>query len=393
MQKFAQKISLCFVLLVSIFSFSLANAQTNQINPLNDYVAYNKALDEGNFTKAEDYAFKAWNNAEKLWGDKNKNTAAFAFNAAMISMLNYKYKEALAPALRARELAELGKEYYSFQEIDFLAKYAEFKNKDKKITKSDIEDLENPTLLIANNWDNAIIIDALTDMATEYLELNYNKKTLEILDKANLLNSKVELNSKVLDFKILLLYMNYNLQIKEYGKAVNYSNKARLIYGSSKNYSDKMYANLLAWNLASQALALSDGLVGKDVCKGYQCERAFDVYTTEELEKLRYHNGLDCKATTFLERDTAIGKDIEYPFQYLANYGRGTYGGAVIALLNIDENGDVKDIRILAEVPKVTFSEEVKRAVKTWKYKNAKDWNAECRENFLLRVSFVIPNY
>ena len=371
-------VGLVLLLLVLLGAAEPAGAAEEQY--LVEYRAYNSALEAGDNDAAAGHARAAWDAAEAALGD-HRLTAILAFNYGRLIVFG-KAKEALAPLHRARALHEAGVAELPAGPVQLYPDYAEFASSEYKRRNADElrESLEGiGTDAAATNPDLAVM---WLQLATGDVAAGRYRKAVAsaAAAEAALLNAAPG-NSRSLATAIMLgaiaRLVPFPRDVEDVQAAHNELSRARRLFPPQKDIDsfDPLLAQVLAWNQASGAALRSLGF------EDYPDHEEEDGSGSELPPLFEREETVECGEVEWLEREAP-----RYPRGALR---RGTIG-AVFMGYHLEDDLTIRDVRILAEVPKKEFSEYAIAAVNEWRVEKLPAGGPECYRNLTVSIQFAI---
>lgn len=338
-----------------------------------EYRQYNEALAAGDTEAAGAHALAAWKAAESALGD-HKTTAVLAYNYGQLML--FATPEAALPALqRAQDLQDAGIAELPVADLNVYLTFARFRANDanagslRRALKAREESGEPASIEVGHIWLELAVFDINSykyPLAAESAE-----KAEAAIEAAAPQDRRTRAQAIMIQGAAALLPLNRFLSSIE--KAHAHFERAMWLFPPQKDIEtfDPILAQLAAWDLTARAL------VG-----GSQTEYRANQILSEWRE-----------APVLLKRDAEYGEcKIEWeerkPPRFPHEAADKNYAGATFIGFHLDEDGGVRDARILAEVPKAVFGETALKAVRAWRAKASSEIEPECKTDLLTYITF-----
>ena len=375
-------VGLALLLLALLTAGEPARAADEQY--LVEYRAYNSALEAGDSEAAARHARAAWEAAEAALGD-HRLTAILAFNYGRLIVFG-DAEQALAPLHRARALHEAGVAELPAGTVQVYPDYAGFASSEYKRRNADElrESLEEiGTDAAGTNPDLAVM---WLQLATGDVAAGRYRKGVASAGAAEaaVMNAAPG-NSRSLATAIMLgavaRLVPFPRDVEDVQAAHNELSRARRLFPPQKDIDsfDPLLAQVLAWNQASGAALRSLGFEDypdhDEDGSGSEPPPLPPLFEREET--------VECGEVEWLEREAP-----RYPRGALR---RGTIG-AVFMGYHLEDDLTIRDVRILAEVPKKEFSEYAIAAVNEWRVEKLPAGGPECYRNLTVSIQFAIDD-
>lgn len=377
------------IVMVVSLGYTAALAGPKDADPLVYYRAYESALVAGDTHTAATNADLAWQTAEQRWEPSDPNLAGLAMNAAWMFALDNDIAKSVAPAKRAVALAALAGSAYTREEADFLLSYGEFRAADPAEREKLVKRLSDAAKAVERNWPDFMVVDAFNIVAAYAIKAGRYNDAIDLSNRSLgevrrlIPNDKDRLSNALLMRAIATFSSNDDWEV-----AVSDVIDARLAYGPSRTDRDREFATLAVWHLAIEA-ALRSSTAYKDISSSNNSilkPKSWRKMDAQEELSLRDTNS-DAKCTG-TKRLPQIGRDIQFPAKAIQN---GVVAGVIVAH-DIDPQGFVQNLEILASIPSEIFDREALDSVKTWRFSVPESEPLECRSSRQTFVSFVYEN-
>ncbi|WP_425409753.1 TonB family protein [Hyphococcus sp.] len=384
----------CVALGMVILLAGAASAQTY----LDEYKAYNAALESGDADAAAAHGYAAWQAAEQELGD-DALTAVLAYNYGQYVL--YSNTEGALEALRrADELQQAGIADLPADELMLFLAFSEFSLDSKTNRKRD--DLRSALNVLAQQG-----VPASQDIATMWLILanaDFEDSKYEdarvSAEKAEKYIFAADTNNYVSRARAILVQGVSKLFYDEL--------KAQSILDANKDFVrasrlfpvqndvdtfDSTLALILTWNSAAQVMLRT--------ISNYQDDRP-DTWTGSRIRLRDLPDDEIADPTKFLSFDmnavfpssrSAESCNMEMeriPPKYPRTALNKWYVGSVMVGYDIDENGVPIKAKILAEVPSQYFGEVVLEALSKWRSSTPVIDSQECRKDLITMFSFEL---
>ena len=372
-----------------------ATAQKNAY--LDEYNAYNAALDAGDQAAAARHGYAAWQAAEKELGD-HELTAVLAYNYGQL-LLYSDTAAALRALKRASALQQNGVADLPEAELALYLAYAEFAI--DKATRANRDALRQALLALERNG-----VEANEDMAAMWHQIGVAYLSDKDFDDAyeSAINAETAIAASAPG--------NYRrraeaLLVASIAKITDRSGTTDDLLSANRHLVDAaglfppqhsiesfdpLLAQIFAWNLAAQmsfethenltsAYATQNRATRIDVTKapGFAnlADNGFIQFNLSRVFPER--ESLESCGTSW-----AFSPNVRYP-QNLANRG---IIGAVVLGYKLGDDVYVKEPKILAQVPDLSFGKEAMRTISKWRLENPPADRPGCRDGFLLNFGF-----
>lgn len=381
------------VIVAAAFILSPASAQEKTY--LDEYRAYNQALETGDQAAASSHARAAWQAAEAELGDDSL-TAILAYNYGQLVL--FSDTEAAAPALRRAEaLRAAGVADLPISELALYLAYAEFVVSGKKRRQ-------------ANALRNALVqIDAeglgpSDDTAAMWLQLAsadlFKRRYSEAYAAAIKAESEIA-SASPNDYQRraeALLVGGIAKIVPRSGKPEDLLAANKLLVRAGEMFPPQksiedfnpVLAQILAWNSAAGSALSTFINFNFDYTPPRSKSTPFGGRLVREFNGFESLNG-----NAFIER-TVPREDcqIEWESQQKPSYPAGAANmghiGAAIIGYNFGDDTGLHDVIVISEVPTETFSKNVLKAMSKWRLKNPPRDHPSCRDNFIMAYSFIM---
>lgn len=367
-----------FVLLSACAAFAwLCSVSAQEQSYLDEYKAYIKALENKDPAAAEQHAYAAWQAAEAELGD-HKTTATLAYNYGQLVIFTDP-KQALSALKRAEALVRAGLVELPERDLQLYIAYTNFagardNNRKTGQLRKALKQLDEENVPaspdLARMW---------FELATADINTNQYRSAQESAARAQAMIAEAAPN----DYRLMALammteatayLMPFPREQKTVIRAVEIYQGAIALFPPQKSIDefDELFAQALAWEAAAKSVYLSLGYSEK-AYPSLDRQRPIIVGRSEEQRE-------SC-AIEWAER-----KPPEYPRSALY---RG-YVGAVLIGYNLGDGLEIKDARILGEVPAGKFSDATLESAAEWTLKQPAPDRPECRNNLITHISFTI---
>lgn len=353
-------------------------------DPVLAYRAYETAIKAGKLVEATNFAYEAWQAAETKWGASNPNTAALAYNAAWTAALNNQPTKGIEPAKRAITLATVAQQAYRPEEAAFLLAYSDFfaASTDEQTKKS--EELVKAAKAVQGNWGDLLIVDAL--IAASYSLVSGNRSAQANEAAAISLSELVRINPSDTRRRPMALLVKgiSRMRLGESFDGQSDVLEAQLAYGKMRRPDDADWGKLQAWGLVMDSVARSAGARDNQTGSRLRNDRRSPRYLTDDEQKLIYDSKPECADQPAPRR---IGGDA---IRALPASKSWMHIGGVFARVDISVDGRTENPRILGVVPEQDFSEQVLKALNTWRYEVHPGTLEQCRKDINIAVVFTL---
>lgn len=356
---------------------TMALAADDSAGYLAEYRAYNEALEAGDRTAAAAHALAAWDAAEKALGD-HKTTAVLAYNYGQLILFDN--PEAALPALtRAQELLEAGIAELPRADLEIFLAYVTFKVRGARREYADM-------LHIALQERDSEGVEASVESARIWLELAVFYINAHLYETAK--ESAVAAEAAIIaavpeDYHaraqaIMIQGAAELLPINRFLSSIDAAHahfvRASHLFPPQESIEtfDPIFAQIIAWDAATRASLKSRG----DRYRDKKREESWPDLAPPFKEELIID---DC-AGDWEKRPLPKYPDLAAKRQYI---------GAAVIGYHLDEDGTVRGVRVLAEVPVDTFAKYTVKAMERWRYETPLDPRPGCRTDLLSTFEFV----
>jgi hypothetical protein len=376
---------------VTCLAFSVAPALADSTNPTSNdpmiaYRAYDQAVAEGKLTDAAAYAQVAWKNAETTWGPTNANTAGLAFNAAWTLALIGKGPDALEPAKRAVELAEVGAKAYKASEAQFLLAYAEFEAATTRQLPKKAQAIDVAAQAVEGAWGDMLVADALLRASIHFSVTGRSSLGAKLAERSA---AEVQrLNSKDVDRLALVNLARAVSKLSDQNKLlIAYEDilKARVAYGPMRQPDDPTWGALSAWQMVVNGLIQATNSANGGTASRIKWSRSEPRDMTEEEVAKVMSPKPECAGFTKFKRKR-VGRDIE-PMQ--VGYFTVNLGGVQV-LTDLAPDGRVIRPRVIGAVPDSSYAEATLNGISTWQFDLPANVPATCLKDYDISVVFTM---
>jgi hypothetical protein len=376
---------------VTCLAFSVAPALADSTNPTSNdpmiaYRAYDQAVAEGKLTDAAAYAQVAWKNAETTWGPSNANTAGLAFNAAWTLALIGKGPDALEPAKRAVELAEVGAKAYKASEAQFLLAYAEFEAATTRQLPKKAQAIDVAAQAVEGAWGDMLVADALLRASIHFSVTGRSSLGAKLAERSA---AEVQrLNSKDVDRLALVNLARAVSKLSDQNKLlIAYEDilKARVAYGPMRQPDDPTWGALSAWQMVVNGLIQATNSANGGTASRIKWSRSEPRDMTEEEVAKVMSPKPECAGFTKFKRKR-VGRDIE-PMQ--VGYFTVNLGGVQV-LTDLAPDGKVIRPRVIGAVPDSSYAEATLNGISTWQFDLPANVPATCLKDYDISVVFTM---
>jgi hypothetical protein len=376
---------------VTCLAFSVAPALADSTNPTSNdpmiaYRAYDQAVAEGKLTDAAAYAQVAWKNAETTWGPTNANTAGLAFNAAWTLALIGKGPDALEPAKRAVELAEVGAKAYKASEAQFLLAYAEFEAATTRQLPKKAQAIDVAAQAVEGAWGDMLVADALLRASIHFSVTGRSSLGAKLAERSA---AEVQrLNSKDVDRLALVNLARAVSKLSDQNKLlIAYEDilKARVAYGPMRQPDDPTWGALSAWQMVVNGLIQATNSANGGTASRIKWSRSEPRDMTEEEVAKVMSPKPECAGFTKFKRKR-VGRDIE-PMQ--VGYFTVNLGGVQV-LTDLAPDGKVIRPRVIGAVPDSSYAEATLNGISTWQFDLPANVPATCLKDYDISVVFTM---
>ncbi len=359
-------------------------APAPNVDPVAAYRAYETAIKAGKLVEATNFAQEAWQAAEIKWGASNPNTAGLAYNAAWTAALNNQPKKGIEPAKRAITLAPVAQQAYRPEEAAFLLAYSDFfaVSADEQAKKS--EELVKAAKAVQGSWGDILIVDAL--IAASY-SLVLSNRSAQANEAATIsLSELARINPSDTRRRPMALLVKgiSRMRLGESFDGQSDVLEAQLAYGKMRRPDDADWGKLQAWGLVMDSVARSAGARDNQTGSRLRNDRRSPRYLTDDEQKLIYDRKPECVDQQMPRR---IGGDAIRPLPASKSW---IHIGGVFARVDVTADGRTENPRILGVVPEQGFSEQVLKALNTWRYEVQPATLEQCRKDINISVVFAL---
>lgn len=345
------------------FSFALPVAAADYAE---EYRQYNEALAAGDQEAATVHALAAWKGAEAALGD-HRTTAILAYNYGQ-QVLFEAPSEALPALKRAKELQDAGVAALPVDDLRLYLAFAEFKVAGER--GADAFDLRSA----ANKRDSS---NEKASAQSSYIWLELAKYDVAV-EKYDVAADSAEKAEKSLEDAIPndyraraqaitlrgiaallpITYVTYRIS-----EAHSHFNRAIGMFPlqTSIDSFDPVLAQAIAWDRTAHAALYSKRI-------DYKARTIAETWPEMPLFLSRDVEFSECKP------DWGERKPPQYPALAERNY----YIGVALIGYHLNEDGAVRDARVLAEVPHAVFGETALESMSAWKVKDPSKIPPEC---------------
>lgn len=372
-------------LLLAVAPFRAAFPAEEPERYLVEYREFRAALEAGDTELATVHGHLAWRAAEESLGD-HRLTAILAYNYARL-LAGGDPAGAVAVFARAVELQEAGVGELDEQELDVQAAYAEFRADESTWRKArrlrealEAREAEggSPFGEHAEMW-LALAAAAIRDQ-------RYRTAGESAARAESLLRSTAPERSRGLAQALLLggaaKLAPLSRRIDDVQDAHNAFVRARRLFEPQADLEDfdPLLGQIVAWDgAAGAALKALDR-------EDYPDHEGADGDTVDAMPDLfaaGAYSSEQCDELEWREREPP-----RYPSGALR---RGTIG-AVIVGFNLNDDLEITDATILAEVPQKAFGESALESMADWRLAASPVDDPACRRNLLTKFTFVIDD-
>lgn len=331
-----KKLLLSAILAVSLFGLSNAKTPPEVLTP---YKAYKSAVKSKNYKKAADEAFKAWQKAEELLGD-DATTSSLAQNYANLGLkADLKYKPVRDAFFRSIELTES-----PLARLELEAAFAVFASRSKKT--GDFKDRFDEVVKFANDngLENSTFLGEIYTMRAEIANRGQRKKALaEYSSKAVKIFENSSDDYVSAQPWLAQLYSGYSHEYEEdlIPALMNYQSVMENAETALPRDHPFVMKALGRWMLMRSRIH-REGLTNQAEAAG-MCECwPYDKPRNESVRPIKRSAG-------------------EMP-------SNAWISGYSIVEIDLNDDGSVKDSRVLTSWPPELYDKASLKAVRKWKY-------------------------
>lgn len=346
---------------------------------LTEYRAFREALDAGDLARAKLHAESAWQAAEAALGD-DPQTATLAYNYARLVLFDD--ADRAGDALRrVNDMQEAGVANLHAGELQLYSAYVDFVVSDharheadqlrKQLTAWDTSrNLGSDLIVMWLNLGQAYLADRQFGQAQEAAErteaviLETMPDNIHFRAEAVLINGVARLVTR-------------RRTVERIQAAHNEFSRARRFFPPQRDLDsfDPLLARIIAWDGAAKAALRS---------KGHEDYPDHDEPDNAEQPRhplFAHEATADCAHIKWAKRSAP-----SYPRRELRN---GTIGAVYVGLA-VGDDLQVKDARVLAEVPESRFGEAALEAISEWRVEALPPGDPACHRNLVHMISFAI---
>ncbi|PHS27996.1 MAG: hypothetical protein COA84_03085 [Robiginitomaculum sp.] len=360
-----------FLLFVGVsvsLSLILTGGQAKAASPMiTAYKAYLAAMDQGDLLKADTQGEIAWREAEKA---KNYNySAILAYNLAELRIRHLPARDAVTPAKRAYELAKSTPDSaLNVSDAQILSALAAIIKKRTKSTDRAVRKALGQ-LKDGQYEPNYPIFRAHYELMRAADSRGELKRAMQESKIAQAIYAAAEMDDPVILASAKIFYASELLAYTRFKKMeearVEFQAALDLLGPQPYNNPSHLAQNIRVWEMVANAVHESNG----------EPDQKLGLNVPDMVGRPE-----NCPEVQWIKRDAP-----KYP-RVAAVKG---YFGAALLNYALDENGQLHDIKVSAELPVRRFGLLAAETMKTWRAKPLKGAPAACMKHREVPFKFI----